>query len=331
MERGFFEDLTLAKLGIIVLVIGGFTVIPWVGDDYVLQVAFSMVMWIGLATSWNILGGFSGYVSFGHLTFFAVGGFTVGLIQSNFGFGRTFGLEFLLLLLLAGLVSLIIAAILAYPLLSLKGGYFAIAMLGVQVTVYQMFATFDILGGGIGVPATLNADVLPPMVILYYLMTFIAIITVFSAALIRRSSFGLGLLAIRENENAAQSLAIPVVRYKIQAFLVSAFFPGIIGGIFACNLSFIVADTMFDIAKMVDMIVYVVVGGLGTIAGPIVGPIVMVFIRYVVLGGVGIYHVFFTGFVIVFIMIVYPGGIVGYVRSLREGENHLLSRFSSYL
>lgn len=310
-----------AWLGIVAAVV--FATVPLLGNEYYLQILFLMLMWTGLATSWNIIGGYTGYVSFGHGAFFALGGFTIGLGQQYFGLAQTFGIELLGMLVLAGLVPMIVAALIAYPFLRLSGGYFAIAMLGFQLALGEAFTAFDFLGGGTGIGASIAS---PPFAflstgqMLYYLLAVVVFVTVLVANYIRKEEFGYGLFAIRENEDAAESIAIPTTRYKMMAFVISAFFPGIIGGLYVYHLAFFTAQSMFNLLHTLNMIVYAVVGGLGTVAGPFIGAVVMIYVKNVALSGISESHVFFTGLFIVIVMLGFPGGIVGIVKDYRTGE-----------
>lgn len=299
----------------------GFLAVPFVGSSYHVQVAFLMLIWGGLALSWNILGGFTGYVSFGHGAFFALGAFTIGLGQRHFGVAQSVGPELLGMLVMAGVVPMVVAAVIAYPLLRLSGGYFAIAMLGFQLALGEAFIAFGFLGGGTGIPVSIREPAfMTTEHVLYYLITLVVLIILLTANYIRQTEFGYGLLAIRENMDAAESVAIPTTRYKIQAFVISAFFPGVIGAFYAFHLTYFTAGSTFDILLTLNMIVYAVVGGLGTVAGPLLGAILMVFVKNVVLIDVSAAHVFFTGLFVVVVMLFFPGGIVGTINDIRKGE-----------
>lgn len=310
-----------AWFGIVASII--FATVPLLGNDYYLQILFLMLMWTGLATSWNIIGGYTGYVSFGHGAFFALGGFTIGLGQQHFGLAQTFGIELIGMLLLAGLVPTVIAALIAYPFLRLSGGYFAIAMLGFQLAMGEAFTSLDILGGGVGIGAAISN---PPVSFLttgqtlYYLLAVVVVGAVLVSNYIRREEFGYGLLAIRENEAAAESVAIPTTRYKMMAFIISAFFPGIIGGLYVYHLAFFTSQSLFNILFALNMIVYAVVGGLGTVAGPFIGSVLLIFVKNVMLADVSEAHVFLTGLFIAVVMLGFPRGIVGIVKDYRAGE-----------
>jgi branched-chain amino acid transport system permease protein len=308
----------------------GFAVVPLVGNSYHLQIAFLMLMWGGLALSWNILGGFTGYVSFGHGAFFALGTFTIGLGQQYFDVAGSVGPELIGMLVLAGVVPLVVAGIIAYPLLRLSGGYFAIAMLGFQLALGEAFTALGFLGGGTGMPVSIRDPAfMSADHALYYLLAIVVLIALLVANQIRRSEFGYGLLAIRENADAAESVAVPTTRYKIQAFMISAFFPGVLGAFYAFHLTYFTAGSTFDVLLTLNMIVYAVVGGLGTIAGPILGASLLVFVKNVVLIGASEAHVFFTGLFIVVVMLFFPGGIVGTINDIREGEFSIESSLQS--
>jgi branched-chain amino acid transport system permease protein len=305
--------------GVVAIVL--FLAVPLVGNPYHLQIAFLMLVWGGLALSWNILGGYTGYVSFGHGAFFALGAFTIGLGQQYYDLAQGFNVELLGMFVLAGIVPMVIASIIALPILRLSGGYFAIAMLGFQIALGEAFTAFGFLGGGRGVPVAISdAPVLNANQLLYYLLGIVVLITLLVANAIRRSEFGYGLLAIRENQEAAESIAIPTTRYKVGAFAVSAFFPGVLGAFYAFHLTYFTAASMFDILITLNMIVYAVVGGLGTVVGPFIGAAVMIFVKNFVLIGASEAHVFFTGLFVVVVMLFFPGGIVGTAKDYQEGK-----------
>lgn len=310
------ENTNRASKALALITIVAVLVVPFIANQYYVRVAFLMVMWIGLASSWNILGGLVGYPSFGHVAFLGLGAFTVGLVGKTFGLGSSLP-ELIGLLLLAGLVAVAIAAIVAYPLLRLRGGYFAIATLGIAVVIREIFANVDALGAGIGIAApTLEPPLLDALTVQYYLMALIALLTVVAVHKIKQSKMGYAFAAIREGEDAAKMLGVPTVRYKIIAFLASAFFPGVIGGLYVYFLAYFTAGSVYSIQYTVDMIVYTVIGGLGTITGPIIGAPMMVFLSRIVLEDVLRAHVFLTGLFIVVVMMFFPRGIVGIIHDV---------------
>ncbi|MFB6266472.1 MAG: branched-chain amino acid ABC transporter permease [Halodesulfurarchaeum sp.] len=309
------------------LVAGGLLfglVFPFISpNDFILDAGFLVLMWMGLASAWNIIGGFTGYVSFGHVAFFGYGMFTTGIMTVQYGIGRNVGTVpelggFILVLLTGGLVSGLIAAAIAYPVLRLRGHYFAIAMLGIAEASHAIFLNTPQLQGAQG----WQIDLLSPFILgdsfLYYVMFVVAVLTVFLAYVVKRSKIGYGLIAIREGEEAARMLGVPVTRYKIYGFVLSAFPPGVIGAIYAYHIFLVNAQEAFIVTKTIDMIVVTLIGGLGTVTGPIIGSIVFVGLQEIVLSDLLAWHLFVTGALIVVVILGAPRGLVGLAQEYRE-------------
>jgi branched-chain amino acid transport system permease protein len=314
----------LAGLGILVAVIYPFALTVSGAYTYYLQAGFLILMWIGLASAWNIIGGFTGYVSFGHVAFFGFGMFTAAVLSQGYGIGTSIAsvggiAQFLFVLLMGGLVSAFIAAAIAYPVLRLRGHYFAIAMLGIAEAANAIFINVNWLKGSKGwTMPILSPPAISQTQFLYFAMLVVAVLTVAAAYLIKNTKPGYGLVAIREGEDAAKMLGLPVTRYKIFGFVASAFFPGVIGAIYAYKLSFVVATQGFYVGKTIEMIVITLIGGLGTVAGPIIGGVVFVGLKQVVLSNFMDWHLFATGLVIVVMVLGAPRGVVGLWNDYRE-------------
>lgn len=302
-----------------ILAIGGAALAvagPFVLNPFHLRILFLVMMWSGLALSWNIVGGYIRYPSFGHVAFLGLGAFTVGLGHEYLGLGDSFGLELLVTLLLAGLVPTIVAALVAFPILKLRGAYFGVTTLGIALVTFELFNNLDALGGGIGLATpTFDTPILETQHVIYYLMAIVLAALIVLLFVLERTRLGYGFAAIRGDEDAAEMIGIPTTRYKVLAFVLSAFFPGIIGGLYAYYLGFFTAGTMFSLQIGIDMIIYTIIGGIGTIAGPIVGAALMIILKHVVLSGFQEVHVLLTGALIVVVMLFYPSGIVGVVKS----------------
>ncbi|MFB6094595.1 MAG: branched-chain amino acid ABC transporter permease [Halanaeroarchaeum sp.] len=294
-------------------------------NDFILDAGFLILMWMGLASAWNIIGGYTGYVSFGHVAFFGYGMFVTGLLthaesalpffQRNIGVlnGGVGGvMSFLLVLLVGGLSSMVIAAIVAYPVLRLRGHYFAIAMLGIAEASGAIFLNYTPLQGAQGwqIPI-IHPPVLETGTFLYLVMFVVGVGTVVLSWLIKRSKIGYGLIAIREGEEAAKMLGVPVTRYKIYGFVLSAFPPGVIGALYAYHVYLVTAHQAFVVTKTIDMIVVTLIGGLGTVTGPIIGAIVFVGLQEIVLSDLLSWHLFVTGLLILGIVLGAPKGLVG--------------------
>ncbi len=284
---------------------------PAYASPFEVRVVSLFCFWGALALAWNILGGFAGYWSFGSTAFVGVGAFVPGLIVGKLLDGG--GAEWMAPLVLAGgLASAVFAALIAWPLLRLRGIYFAIAMLGVAQVTGELSAAIEWIGGGVGLslPDAAPASMAPEAFIHYVFVGLLAL-TIGTAAWVRDSRFGQGLLAIREDEDTARMLAVPTERYKIAAFVLSAFLIGLLGAVFGFNLGYITTDSVFRIDFSLNMIVHALLGGIGTIAGPLIGAAVMVVLTQVLLGELLNLHLFATGALVVAMVLLAPQGFLG--------------------
>ncbi|MFB6125252.1 MAG: branched-chain amino acid ABC transporter permease [Halanaeroarchaeum sp.] len=327
-----FEDVTRTQVALVVVGLLAGVGWPFVAPNkFLLDAGFLILMWMGLATAWNIIGGYTGYVSFGHVAFFGYGMFTTGLLThaadavpflshniGNVQSAADLG-GFFVVLLTGGIVSAIIAAVIAYPVLRLRGHYFAIAMLGIAEASHAIFVNYPPLQGAEGwqIPI-LHPPVLEVGGFLYYVMFVIGVLTVLLSYLVKRSKIGYGLVAIREGEDAAKMLGVPVTRYKIYGFVLSAFPPGVIGALYAYHIFLVSATEGFVVTKTIDMIVVTLIGGLGTVAGPVVGSVVFVGLQEIVLSDLLSWHLFVTGLIILVVVLAAPRGLVGLVEEYRD-------------
>ena len=219
-------------------------------------------MWIGLALSWNMIGGYMGYVSFGHGAFFGVGAYITGLLMTMQDFA------FLPAMLVSGLLTCIFACFVGYATLRLSGAYFAIGTWAFAEMMRQTALVLPFTGGpnGLRLPPEVNEN------LFYFLMLSLALITLVCCnILFEKASFGLKVKAIREEETAAQSLGVDTLKVKIQVFAISAFFPGIIGAAYAYWITFIHPDSVLGPLIADQMVVMVLLGGIGTLMGPVFG------------------------------------------------------------
>jgi branched-chain amino acid transport system permease protein len=290
---------------------------PLVLPPFYVRVGQLMLYSAGLGVAWAILGGFAGYASFGHAAFIGVGAFTAGLVE-----GRFPALPAPLLLVL-GLASgaaccAFLSALLAYPLLRLRGTFFAIAMLGVSHVCAEVTNNVDIFQGSMGLnfppiaPATMD-----PASFFYEVYLAAALFVMLVAWQIRRSRFGAGLLSIREDEDTARMLGVPTERYKRIAFVVSAVLTGLLGVIFAHAMGYITTDSVYRDDTNLSLIVYSLLGGMGTLFGPVIGAGLLVFITQVILSRLLDFHLFATGLLLVLLVLLAPGGIMGLLKRRR--------------
>jgi len=291
---------------------------PLVLSPFDVRVGQLMLFSAALGLAWAILGGFAGYASFGHTAFLGVGAFAAGLIENAYTDLPPLP-AFLLGLLTAGAACALLSTTLSYPILRLRGTFFAIAMLGVAHVCSELNNNIDALGGSMGLnfPSIAPASVAPEA-FFYELYLAGAVIVLLIAWAIRNSRFGAGLLSIREDEDTASMLGVPTVRYKRIAFVVSAILTGMLGVIYAHSLGYITTDSVYRDDMNLNLVVFSLLGGMGTLFGPVIGAGLLVFITQVILGRLLDFHLFATGLLLVILVLAAPGGVIGFVRKWRR-------------
>jgi len=242
--------------------------LPALVDRSQVRVLTSIAMFVVLASGWNLVGGLTGYGSFGNVAFFGLGAYTCAVAVDT----HRLHLPLAAGIALAPVVPAAFAALVGVPLLRLRGHYFAIATLGTAVAVGEVVKNVEYLGGATGLfpPILRRADLL-----FLYLMVGGALLAVGVTRLVLRSRFGYGLIAIRENEEAAQVLGVDTTASKVAAFALAAALTGLAGGIFALWNSFIDQELGFSLDFNIQMILMAVVGGAGTLLGPVLGAAVL--------------------------------------------------------
>ncbi|MBA3336184.1 MAG: branched-chain amino acid ABC transporter permease [Chloroflexia bacterium] len=311
----------LPKIYLVALIVAtvGLLWFPRTANAYNITLALTVLMTISLATSWNILSGFGGYTSFGHAGFFGIGSYVGALLVFNDI------AHWIWASLVAGLATAAVAAIIGYPTLRLRGPYFAITMLGLSELAAIIVTAWDsVTRGGIGVflpiprpgdPVTSGSLWVQFRSLLeqnptYYVMLVLAIVAVVVSYAVGTSRFGLKLLSIRDDEVAAQAMGIDTTRVKMLAFTLSAFFPGAAGAVYARHIGFIDPVTVFAVIWSIRAIATAILGGQGTILGPIIGAVALTLISEEVwIQDPNLYQVIFGG-LIVLVVLFMPGGLI---------------------
>jgi branched-chain amino acid transport system permease protein len=295
-----FPKVYLVLLAIAVV---GLVFYPSITSAYNITLALTVLLTIVLATSWNIISGFTGYVSFGHAGFFGIGSYIGALLI----FYEV--MSWIPAMIVAGLGTAFVAFVIGYPTLRLRGPYFAITMLGLSELARIVVTAWDsVTRGGLGVYLPIVRDQPPPT---YYGMIVLAVVAVVVSYVVGTSTFGLRLLSIRDDEVAAQAMGIDTTRYKMAAFTLSSFFPGIAGAIYAYHVGFIDPASVFTVLWTIRSIASAIVGGQGTILGPIVGAVLLSLVSEQVWArDPNLYQVIFGG-IIALVVLVLPGGVIG--------------------
>lgn len=287
-------------IGLILLALG-LAAPAWLGS-YDLTFLMQVALMVGLGHSWNLFSGFTGYVSFGHAAFFGIGAYTGSLLILA-------GLPWYLAVAGAGMTALLLSLPLGLLTLRLRGPYFAIAMLGLN-ELCRIVATLwvSLTRGGDGIP--LPPDLLPSLTTNYFTLLAFAFTTTLLVGAIRHHRFGLELLAIREDEEAAEMSGVQTTRCKIIAFTLSACFPGAIGAVYAFYTSFIDPHSVFSPEWNIQMIVMVMVGGGGRLWGPVIGAGLVMGLRELLWARFPAIHAAVMGILLISIVLFLPCGVL---------------------
>lgn len=299
-----------------VIALGCLVFFPQTGaNDSVLLTASTIFMWVILASSWNFISGFAGYVDFGHGVFYGIGGYVSGILLAKVGLG------FWPTVPAAAVISALFAAAIGYPLLRLRGVYFSIAMLGCFLAVREIVS--------MATPLTAGAKglVLPPEVnrlFFYYVFLVGAVAVVLLAIWLRRSQFGLSLLAVKDNEEGAEARGINTTAVKLAVFCLSAAITGATGACFAYQTTFIDPGIMFRDSFLINVALMAVLGGLGTVWGPVIGTTLFILVRDTLWADQGNSFLVVFGTVLIGLVLFMPEGIVG---TVQRGERTVMGRF----
>jgi len=251
-----------------------------------------------LAVSLNLVTGFTGQFSLGHAGFMAIGAYACAIInmrmQSLAGF--------LLGILIAALLATVVGILIGIPTLRLKGDYLAIATLGMAEIIRVIFLNLEITNGAAG----LNGI---PMVVNWEWVFFFVVVTILCINNFLHSSHGRACISVREDEVAAESMGVNITKYKIMAFAIGAFFAGIAGALHASYVN-LIAPTQFGFLKSIDILVIVVLGGMGSITGSIIAAVILAVATTYLQSFTGVRMIIY-GVLLVSMMIFRPQGIMG--------------------
>ena len=273
---------------------------PWLGDEVTVQFGISTLLFAVLAQGWNIIGGYTGYASFGNSVFYGLGTYGVAIAMAQFNLPFAVGL----------LIGIIVAAAFAFalglPILRLRGPYFAIASLGLSAAMGALFTNLNIAGANVGLVLPLvRADTM-----FYELSLALLVAVTLTIAWISRSRFGMGLIAIREDEDAAGVMGVNTTLYKILALTLSAVFTAAAGGIHAYWITFVDPGGAFDATLNVRMIIMAVFGGPGTVFGPVIGAFILSVVYEYLADSISTAAALVFGLVIIGAVIFMPKGLV---------------------
>jgi branched-chain amino acid transport system permease protein len=275
--------------------------IPWTpwASNKVLTILTQLCLVAALASSWNILGGFAGQVNLGHAAFFGLGALTTRLLWLE-------GLPLALSVVAGGLVATVFALIIGAPALRLRGIYFAIGTLALAEALHLTIA--NLLPGVSALPGPKLAGY--QLWTRYYLTLALLLLIVAVAYWLTRSRLGLGMMAVREDDEAARSIGIHAFRHKMSALMLSAFLAGLTGSAFAYFHPSYYYQFAFIPLWTFDAVLVTFVGGIGTIFGPILGALFFVLVRDVLATNLTNFHQIIFGILFIVVVLVFPGGLM---------------------
>ncbi len=265
-------------------------------EQYIIQVVIFMGINIILAVSLNLINGITGQFSLGHAGFMAVGAYASAILAKNYN------LPILLTILIGAILAGMVGVLIGFPVLRLKGDYLAIVTLGFGEIIRVILLNMKITGGAKGLPGI-------PGGVTLLVSYFFALITVIVILNIMNSTDGRAFMAIREDEIAAEAMGVNITLYKVLAFAIGAFFAGIAGGLYAHFYQFLKPDS-FNMYKTVDVLLMVVLGGMGSVTGSILAAIILTIIPEL-LRGFAEYRMIVYSLTLIILMIARPDGIFG--------------------
>jgi len=273
-----------------------------------------VIMAAALAQAWNLIGGYTGYPAFGNVTFFGLGGYATAILMAKLK------VDFVPAVIVGGVVAALYATLLGFPVLRLKGHYFSIATLGIAEATREVIANWsDVTGGGTGI--TLPISPLRPQQFnqtMYFAMLFVFVGSVLLTYVVTRSKLGYGMVAIREDEDAAKSLGINTTLFKVAAFALSALVAGLVGGVYAYWNSSLIPEDAFNIDYTLRAILITIVGGPGTLFGPALGAIAFEFLRNFLWDRFPGLQFTFLGLMMVLVIIFMPKGVMEFLTGRRR-------------
>ena len=310
----------LPALALLAVILVALALMPLLVNNYWLRIATGALMWAGLACSWNILGGYAGYINFGHSAFFGLGAYVTALLM-----GDPLGLPFFATVPAGIVVTAIFAVIIGAPTLRLRGAYFAIATWAFAEVLIQFATVVDFTGGigGLGLPPFLDER------FFYFAMFGAAVLTyLLTWALFEHSRFGLKVKALRDHEPAAEAMGINTSLVKLQTFVLSAVTASVFGSVFAYWVTFINPRSVFGGDITDQMVVMVLLGGLGSLWGPAIGGVGLFVVNRLIWMNWGdtAFYIAILGAAIILVVLFLPNGIAGLFARRAAGSATVLDK-----
>jgi len=290
------------RLILLVAVLAALLLLPRFVSSYKLLTYTTVLCLALMAQGWNFIGGYTGYAAFGNVAFFGIGAYTTGLLMLS-----KWHLSFFPAVFAGALLSAFVATLIGLPVLRLKGHYFAIATLGVAEAFREIAGSWDsVTEGATGIDLPVRSD----NTFFYYTALGFVVVGVFVTFLLERSKIGYGWVAIREDQDAARMLGINTTIFKVAAFALSAIFASLAGGIIAYQNIHVAPNDFFKIEYTLQMIIACIIGGTGTVWGPLLGAAVYQLLSTYIWSHFLELHPTVLGAIIIFFIVFLPRGLM---------------------
>jgi len=289
-----------------------------VNNDYVFFAGYTVLQFIVLATAWNILGGYTGYVNFGSAAFFALGAYATVFLH------KFYPLPIPLLIVIGGIVSGIVGLGMGYLTLRLRGAFFAIATLALAVVLQTLVVNWDYVGGSRGayiIRPNEIAVIGPYVQYLFLLMLALVVIALTVARGIERSQLGYGFATIRDDELAAEASGVPTLRLKLVATTPSGAIMGMAGAPFPYYIGYLQPSSAFGLEYAVNSIAMPMIGGTTSWVGPLIGAVLLGSLQQIATVTISsAVNLLIVGLLLVAFVIIAPNGIIGLVQGWTRGR-----------
>ena len=303
----------MKKTTILFIILAIAIIVPFTTNNFILRFATDILLFAIMASSWNIIGGYTGYASFGNVVFFGIGAYVTSI------FMNLMNLNFFIAMFLSGVSGAIFAFLIGLPILRLKGHYFAIATLGVAEAMKALVQNLDITEGNSGMYLPMiNLSVDASYKFFYFVALAVLIILLGVTFLVLKTKLGYGFIAIREDEDAANSMGINTTIFKCTSFALSGFFTSLAGSIYAYQQGFIKPEPVFNVLLTVKMIVMAVFGGIGSLFGPLIGAASIEIISEFLSNYFLVAHTLFFGTIIIVAILFFPKGVADIFSSKKK-------------
>ena len=285
-----------------IFVLAALIALPFWASRYVVSVFLLIFLYVALASMWNLLAGYSGLISLGQQMFVGLGGYSVAV------FSTYYGVPVFLSVIAGGMISVVLAILISRSVFRMRGVYFAIGTWIIAEALGITFSNWKYVRYGMGM--FIQPAYKLPMSYIYYAALVLGVGSIALVYILLRSSLGLALMAIRDDDVSSEAMGVNIFRCKLICFLISAFVTGMSAGVLYLNTIFIQPFEAFGIGWTVNLLFIVIIGGIGTIEGPLVGGVVFVLLQQFLSEYVG-FNLIILGTITILTIFFAPTGIVG--------------------